>query len=200
MIVASHSPRRIELVAELGFLARSVSPDIDESARAHESPEQLVERLACAKAAAVLERGVASPDEPVIAADTIVALGDEVLGKPADDADAARMLHALSGREHRVSSGVCVLVAGPDGTSAAVERSFVETTRVRFYPLTDDEIAAYVATGEPADKAGAYGIQGKGRLLVESIDGDYFNVVGLPVARLWRVLRALGISPDDQRQ
>jgi septum formation protein len=199
VILASHSPRRIELVAELGFDARSVSPDIDESAHDGESPERLVERLARAKASAVLERGVASPGEPIIAADTVVALGDEVLGKPADEADATRMLHELSGRRHRVSSGVCVLVAGPKGAPAAEERSFVETTQVRFYPLSDEEIAAYVATGEPADKAGAYGIQGRGRLLVEGIDGDYFNVVGLPVAHLWRVLRAMGISPDRRQ-
>lgn len=197
MILASRSPRRIELMSELGFSARPVAPDIDESMQAGESPEQLVERLAHAKAHAILDRGIASAGEPIIAADTVVALDGEVLGKPADEDDARRMLRMLSGRTHRVSTGVCIVVASKQPEIAAEERSFVETTKVRFYPLSEEEIASYVATGEPADKAGAYGIQGTGRLLVEGIEGDYFNVVGLPVARLWRELRDMGIAADD---
>ena len=194
MILASHSPRRIELMAELGLEARSVSPDVDESRLPGEAPQALVTRLAEAKAASVLARGAATGGEAVVAADTVVALGDEVLGKPADDEDAARMLRMLSGRTHEVSTGVCVMVADEaDGRHAARMRSFCETTRVAFYPLEDDEIAAYVDTGEPKDKAGAYGIQGEGRLLVRGIEGDYLTVVGLPVARLWRELREMGI-------
>jgi septum formation protein len=196
MILASHSPRRIELMSELGFSARSVAPDIDESMHAGESPEQLVERLARTKAHSILDRKIACPGEPIIAADTVVALDDEVLGKPADEDDARRMLRVLSGETHRVSTGVCIVVASEQPDIAAEERAFVETTKVRFYPLSKDEIASYVATGEPADKAGAYGIQGTGRLFVEGIEGDYFNVVGLPVARLWRELRDMGIATD----
>ena len=139
----------------------------------------------------------ASPaDGLLVAADTIVWMGDEALGKPGDAADAARMLRELSGKTHHVSTGVCVLRLAGDG-SAAARASFVETTDVTFWELTDAEIAAYVLTGEPLDKAGAYGIQGAGRLLVEKIAGDYSNVVGLPVARLVReVTRLMGEKKD----
>lgn len=191
MILASRSPRRIALLAELGLKARSVPADVDESPLPGEAPEDLVARLARSKARAVLARDEAAPGELVVAADTVVWTEGGRLGKPADDADAARMLRRLSGRSHQVSTGVCLLAADEAGAPAR-ERGFVETTEVSFYPLSDEDVAAYVASGEPRDKAGAYGIQGLGRVLVRGIVGDYYNVVGLPVARLVRELRSLG--------
>ena len=181
MILASQSPRRIELMREAGFDARVIPANIDETALPNGSPFDLVERLARAKAAAVAKEH-AEEGEPVVAADTIVALAGEPLGKPTDETDARRMLHALSGKTHQVATGVCIVRDG------SVE-SFVDITDVTFYELSHDEIDAYVATGEPMDKAGAYGIQGQhGRLLVEKIDGDFYNVVGLPIAKVVRAL------------
>lgn len=186
MILASQSPRRIELMREAGFDVQVIPADIDESARPGEGPFELVERLARAKAEAV-SSAHAAPGETVVAADTIVALDGELLGKPADEADARRMLRALSGKTHQVATGVCI---------AHGERidSFVDITDVTFYELSDAEIDAYVATGEPMDKAGAYGIQGFGALLIEGIQGDYYNVMGLPVCRLGGILRQLGVD------
>lgn len=181
MILASQSPRRIELMREAGFDTRVIPANIDETALPDEGPFNLVERLARAKAAAVAKEH-AKEGEPVVAADTIVALDGELLGKPTDEADARRMLHALSGKTHQVATGVCIVL---DGSA----ESFVDITDVTFYELTHDEIDAYVATGEPMDKAGAYGIQGQhGRMLVEKIDGDFYNVVGLPIAKVVRAL------------
>lgn len=181
MILASQSPRRIELMREAGYDARIIPADIDESALPGEGPFELVERLARAKAEAVAT-GHAEPGEAVVAADTIVALDGALLGKPSDEADASRMLHALSGTTHQVATGVCIV--RDDGTE-----SFVDITNVTFYELSDAEIEAYIATGEPMDKAGAYGIQGQhGRMLVEKIDGDFYNVVGLPIAKVVRAL------------
>ena len=166
---------------EAGFDARVIPANIDETALPNESPFDLVERLARAKAAAVAKEH-AEEGEPVVAADTIVALAGELLGKPADEADARRMLHALSGKTHQVATGVCIV---RDGSA----ESFVDITDVTFYELSHDEIDVYVATGEPMDKAGAYGIQGQyGRMLVEKIDGDFYNVVGLPIAKVVRAL------------
>ena len=166
---------------EAGYDARIIPADIDESALPGEGPFELVERLARAKAEAVAT-GHAEPGEAVVAADTIVALDGALLGKPSDEADASRMLHALSGTTHQVATGVCIV--RDDGTE-----SFVDITNVTFYELSDAEIEAYIATGEPMDKAGAYGIQGQhGRMLVEKIDGDFYNVVGLPIAKVVRAL------------
>ena len=197
MILASQSPRRRELLSEAGFDLDIRPADIDEARLPGESPMELVARLAAEKAEAARATLDASPsDGLLVAADTIVWMGDEALGKPEGPEDAARMLRELSGRTHHVSTGVCVLSLAEDG-SAAERASFVETTDVTFWELTDAEIAAYVSTGEPLDKAGAYGIQGAGRLLVERIDGDYSNVVGLPVARLVReVTRLMGDEKD----
>ena len=181
MILASQSPRRIELMREAGFDTRVIPANIDETALPDEGPFDLVERLARAKAAAVAKEH-AKEGEPVVAADTIVALDGELLGKPADEADARRMLHALSGKTHQVATGVCIV---RDGSA----ESFVDITDVTFYELSHDEIDAYVATGEPMDKAGAYGIQGQhGRMLFEKLDGDSYNVVGLPIAKVVRAL------------
>ena len=126
------------------------------------------------------------PDETVIGADTVVSIDGEILGKPHDEADAWRMLELLSGRTHSVFTGVAVISNGKLTT-------FAEETRVTFFPLDDREIARYIAAGEPFDKAGAYGIQGAGALLVKGIEGDYYNVMGLPAGRLYRLLKSLNI-------
>ena len=191
MILASQSPRRRELLSDAGFDLKIVPANIDENRREDETPVELVARLATEKAKSVRgSLGHGPADGLLVAADTIVWMGDEALGKPADPADAARMLRELSGRTHHVSTGVCAMSLGADASPIATT-SFVETTDVTFWELSDAEIAAYVETGEPLDKAGAYGIQGAGRLLVREISGDYANVVGLPVSRLVRELAAL---------
>lgn len=187
MILASGSPRRRELLEDLGISPIVRPADVDETPRAGESPTELVERLACAKAeacAASLTADLAG--QTVLAADTIVwREGGHVLGKPAGDAEARAMLRELSGATHHVSTGVCLIVSA-DRREERV--SFVETTAVTFRSLSEDEIDAYVRSGEPADKAGSYGIQGLGRLFVSGISGDYYNVVGLPVTRTLREL------------
>ena len=181
MILASQSPRRIELMREAGYDVRIIPADIDESPRPVEGPCELLELLARDKALNLDEHHDLHGD-PVVAADTIVALDGRLLGKPADEEDAARMLRALSGRTHQVATGVCIM---KDGLPA----SFVDVTDVTFYDLADEQIEAYVASGEPMDKAGAYGIQGTGgRMLVRKIDGDFYNVMGLPIARVVRSL------------
>ena len=195
MILASQSPRRRELLAELGYALTILPADIDETPKADESPEELVDRLARGKAEASrrisAEERLSDADGLLVAADTIVWDDDgRVLGKPSDEEDARRMLRALAGQVHHVSTGCCVIALGKDN-SAARSASFVVTTDVEFWPLNETQIEAYVATGEPMDKAGAYGIQGKGRLLVRGIRGDYFSVVGLPVSRLAREIEAL---------
>lgn len=180
MILASASPRRRQLLEEAGLSPTVVPAQADETPLPDESPTQLVERLACLKAHASLAAESPARGEIVLGADTIVWRDGIALGKPSSDEDARSTLRRLSGRRHHVSTGVCVALAGLGGTVAA-EESFVRTTEVLFRELSEDEIDAYVASGEPRDKAGSYGIQGLGRLLVSKIDGDYFNVVGLPV-------------------
>lgn len=199
MILASASPRRAELLERAGIYLHIRPADIDETRLEGESPTELVERLAREKAhAAFGNHDDYVRDMSLLAADTIVWTDDgEVLGKPADPGDACRMLRDLSGRTHHVSTGVCIMLDPWPEEAEPVETSFVETTDVTFYDLTDEEIAAYVATTEPLDKAGAYGIQGTGRLLVRKIDGDYYNVVGLPVARVIRELARL-IPPGEE--
>ena len=186
LILASQSPRRRALLRQIGVDDFTVlATDSDESYDPRWSPEELVSRLSARKAAAAAR--AAGPDALVIAADTMVFLDDRRLGKPADEADAFGMLSALSGREHTVRTGVTV-------RRGEVVRTEVEATAVRFRGLTAEEIRRYIATGEPMDKAGAYGIQERGALLVEGIRGDYFNVMGLPVLRLARMLRAFGLD------
>ena len=175
---------------EAGFDVDVIPADIDEAPLPGESPFALVERLAASKAQAVAAAH-AQAGEVVLAADTIVTVDGEALGKPADDADAHAMLRRLSGRTHQVATGVCLLRAAGNGVPA-VQDVFSVVTDVMFYDLTEEEIDAYVASGEPADKAGAYGIQGAGgRMLVRGIDGDFYNVVGLPIAEVVRHIRAL---------
>ncbi len=184
MILASRSPRRKEL---LGLITDkfSVIPAAGEEIIPHGVvPKDAVALLARQKA---LELSGRYKNEIIIAADTVVAIDGAILGKPRDEKDAADMLRRLSGREHSVFTGVCVIF--PDGTSEC----FAEETAVEFYPLSDGEIEDYVRSGEPMDKAGAYGIQGKGALFVKGIRGDYYNVMGLPVARLYRILTNGGV-------
>lgn len=190
MILASQSPRRIELMDEAGFTCRVIPADIDETPHEGEQPLDLVGRLAKDKALCVASDH-AHAGEIVVAADTIVTIDGVILGKPADAQDAKRMLRLLSGRTHQVATGVCVARANAAGDAAEpVLQNFVEVTDVTFYALDEDTIEEYAQSGEPLDKAGAYGIQGKGgRMLVEKIDGDFYNVVGLPIARVARTIR-----------
>lgn len=191
MYLASQSPRRRQLLEAAGFSLIIVPADIDEARQEGETPTHLVERLARQKAeAARTALAHEATEDVLLAADTIVwTENGDVLGKPADEKAACAMLRELSGRTHHVSTGVCLMHLDTMAKALAT-RSFVETTRVSFFDLSDKEIRAYVASGEPMDKAGAYGIQGRGRLLVSGIEGDWANVVGLPVAR---VVRELGV-------
>jgi septum formation protein len=198
LILASASPRRAEILlsAGLAFVARPAH--IDET-RAHgESASEYVARLASEKAKAVYR-----PGEVVVGADTVVLVGRRIFGKPRNPQDAARMLRALSGREHQVITAVCLLAPSPAGTrslrepergTSARPLSEIVKTRVWFRRLTDAEIKDYVASGEPMDKAGAYAIQGLASKFVTRIDGCYFNVVGLPVSRVCEMLKKAGIA------
>ena len=184
IVLASASPRRRELLGRFGVPFRVIPARGEEKAPAGLSPGELVRCLAEHKAAEV---AAGEPESVIVAADTVVEIDGEILGKPGTPERAAEMLRRLSGRTHRVWTGVCVR-QGERMLSAA------EETAVRFRPLTEQEIAAYVATGEPLDKAGAYGYQDRACLFVERIEGDYFNVVGLPMERLGRMLGAFGVS------
>mgnify|MGYP005850820465 CR=1 FL=1 len=181
LILASGSPRRREILANAGFSFVVAVTDIPEEVRPGESPEDYVRRLAREKAEAV----AAADGDVTLGADTVVVAEGHILGKPAGAGDAARMLRLLSGREHEVITGICLRHRG--GCILDLER-----TAVCFVPLTDEEIDAYVATGEPMDKAGAYAIQGRASRFVRRIEGCYFNVVGLPVALDHEHLKALG--------
>jgi septum formation protein len=184
VVLASASPRRRELLNLIG-IAHEVRPaNIDETARPREAPRRHAERLARGKASAVATR---DPDLITIGADTVVVINRKVLGKPADEDEAAHMLGLLSGREHTVITAVAV-------SRGKKLRSAIEEVRVKFRRLRDDEITAYIATGEPMDKAGAYGIQGFGATIVERIEGDYFAVMGLPLGRLVGLLRDVGVT------
>lgn len=182
VILASQSPRRRELLTQIG-IAHEVRPaDIDESVWPGEDPVAHSERLARAKAHTL---ALQYPEAVVIGSDTIVVIDGAILGKPADREEAVAMLERLSGREHTVYTAVAVAHEGRT-------LSGVEAVQVQFRPLSRGQIDAYIATGEPADKAGAYGIQGFGATLVQRIDGDYFAVMGLPLGRLVELIRALG--------
>lgn len=176
IILASKSPRRKELLSIItnDFVIKTA--DVDETLPENIAPDKAVEYLSKIKA-----EPFKNDKDIVIGADTVVAIDGKILGKPKDKADAYNMLKMLSGREHSVFTGVTVISNGKCDT-------FSVETRVKFFDLTDEEINDYINTGEPFDKAGGYGIQGKGSLLVEKIDGDYFNVVGLPVSKLAKSL------------
>lgn len=186
LILASSSPRRRELLGNMGLGEFNiVSPGTEEHVEGSPTPAQLVMALSAQKAAAVSEKY--EPDTLVIAADTVVVLDDTVLGKPEDESDAFRMLSALSGRRHEVYTGVTV-------RQGKIVLTEYEVTAVVFRALTVAEIEHYIATAEPMDKAGAYGIQRYGALLVEGVFGDYFNVMGLPVNRLRAMLARFGVD------
>ena len=186
IILASQSPRRRELLGRMGITEFEVIPAQGEEIAARTlGPDRLVEELSRRKCAEV---SAAHPDALVSAADTVVSIDSQVLGKPRSEEEAGRMLRALSGRLHVVYTGVTVCCQGKTITES-------ESTSVRFRPLTDADIIRYIATGEPMDKAGAYGIQGYGSVLVEGISGDYYNVMGLPVCRLAKMLARFGVDP-----
>lgn len=185
LLLASGSPRRAELLRAAGIAFDVRVADVDETVLPGERADVYVRRLAETKAAAVARL---EPSSAVVAADTAVVVDDLILGKPADAADAARMLRLLSGREHQVVTGVC-LIPAPGG----VEITRLSQSTVAFAALTPDEVDWYVASGEPMDKAGAYAVQGLASRFVTSIAGSYSNVVGLPVAVLYRMCREAGI-------
>ena len=182
-ILASASPRRKEILENAGFDFEIIVSDVDENITEDLSPSETVEELAKRKALAVWEE---NKDAVVFGCDTVVAVDDKILGKPRDDGEAFAMIKMLSGKAHTVSTGVCI--CSEDKISV-----FSNTTNVEFYPLSDETIRSYVATGESRDKAGAYGIQGYGSVLIKEIKGDYFSVMGLPVSESSRVLADFGI-------
>ena len=188
IILASASPRRKALLEMFHPEDLEIRPASGpEAAHPELAPDALVAELSRCKAAEVAGQLPPDADAAVIGADTVVVLDGAVLGKPADEADAARMLRALSGRAHTVFTGVTVIRGA--GVLSAVER-----TEVHFRPLAEDEIARYIATGEPMDKAGAYGAQGYASLFVERLEGDFFNVMGLPLCALGNLLKQIGVE------
>lgn len=186
IVLASQSPRRHELLRRIGITEfDTVVPHADESYPAGLTPRQTVAHIARKKAEAA--RALTADSDVVITADTMVFLGAERLGKPHDEADALRMLSELAGNRHTVCTGVTVRQGGH-------MECFTTSTDVYFRPCTEEELRAYIASGEPMDKAGSYGVQGLGALLVERIDGDFFNVMGLPVRELAQTLGHFGIK------
>lgn len=185
LVLASQSPRRAELLRAAGIDFDVIVADVDETVQPGEPPDAYVRRLAEAKARAVAAR---VGDRPVLGADTTVVVDGKILGKPADEADAWRMLRLLAGRTHQVMTGVSLVIR----TRAATE---VAVTDVEFAPLSDEEIDWYIASGEPMDKAGAYAVQGLASRFVTRLDGSYSNVVGLPVALVYAMCVAAGLLP-----
>lgn len=182
-ILASASPRRKEILENAGFSFEIVVSDADETINESLSPDKTVEELAKRKALSVWQE---NRDAVVFGCDTVVAVDGKILGKPCDDDEAFGMIKSLSGKVHTVSTGVCI--CSEDKTEV-----FSNTTQVEFYPLSDETIRSYIATGEGKDKAGSYGIQGYGCVLIKEIKGDYFSVMGLPVSQAARVLASFGI-------
>lgn len=185
LILASKSPRRVELMRQIGLQFTVCPANIDESVEAGLKPAEAVALISRRKALEICRQH--SKEAIVVACDTVVACDDRIFGKPNGPEDAAAMLRALSGRTHMVYSGLTV-------SRNAEAVTITECTEVTFRSLTDVEILAYVQSGEPMDKAGAYGIQGLGAVLVEKINGDYYNVVGLPLCQLMQMLRSFGVE------
>lgn len=183
IILASASPRRRELLAQIG-LDFTVLPASGEEKLTKQIPSEIVEELSSQKAEAVAEQ---ISDGIIIGADTVVCQNGEIMGKPKDEADALRMLRQLQGEMHSVFTGVTLIVK--ENGSVISKQTFSQETRVYLYAMTDEEIQDYIATGEPMDKAGAYGIQGRFAAYVEGIEGDYNNVVGLPVSAVWQEIK-----------
>jgi septum formation protein len=200
IVLASASPRRRELLTAVGLAFETRPAAIDESPFPGETPRAHVERVALGKA-----RAVGAAGEIVLAADTVVVIDDAILGKPRDSADAQRMLALLQGREHKVLTAVVLREVGTDDRAAESaapldrEASMVEESAVRLRPLDAAEIAWYVATGEPADKAGAYALQGIGGLFVTAVSGSSSNVIGLPLHLVWELFERLGYDLRDFR-
>lgn len=191
LILASASPRRAQILRDAGISFVVMSSAVDETPYGNESPQELVQRLADAKADLVAARAVGA--SIIIAADTVVAIDKQILGKPRSTEEARHMLEMLSGRTHSVITGVSVL-----RLPEMERRQFVETTLVHFARLTSDDLSRHLATGEPFDKAGAYAIQGHAGRYIPRIEGCFFNVVGLPIARVVAALRELGWSEDSE--
>lgn len=191
MILASASPRRRELL-EQGGIPFTVIPSQAEEKITTEQPGQVVEELSYLKCSDIYEKSLG--DVLVIGADTVVASEGKILGKPSSQKDAVKMLQSLQGREHEVYTGVTIMAR--EGNENR-KKTFHEKTKVVFYPMSDEEIRSYVNTGEPMDKAGAYGIQGKSAVFIKEISGDYNNVVGLPLARLYQELKNMGIESRE---
>jgi septum formation protein len=187
LVLASRSPRRAQILRQAGIPFQVRPADVDEEPRPHEHPRDYVTRVAIDKALAITP----APDEIVLGADTTVVVRGEMLAKPADPADAARMLKALSGRRHEVITGICLKMG------KRVVQDWSETS-VWFAPLSHREIEDYVASGEPTDKAGAYAIQGLASKFIQRIEGCYFNVVGLPIALVYRHLRELATAGGNR--
>ena len=195
LVLASASPRRAEILRNAGFSFEIFTADVDETPRPHEPAQVYVRRLAEEKARVAVKRFAhAATPVIVVAADTTVVVGGQMLGKPENREDARRMLRLLSGQTHEVLTGICV-IRSSDGQAA----SHVEITRVSFAELSESEIEEYVASGEPFDKAGGYGIQGIAGKYVTRIEGCYFNVMGLPLSRLWSLVQALQspVAPNN---
>jgi septum formation protein len=188
LVLASASPRRRELLKNAGIPFIVQPSEIPELPRVGEAPQAFAERLAREKALDVFRR---RPQDFVLGADTIVIVDGQILGKPRDAGDAARMLRLLAGRTHQVITGVCLIGPYRKGRSS-LEETRSENTLVTISELSDDDIQSYVATGEPLDKAGAYAIQGRASRWISRIEGDYFNVVGLPVSLVYRMLQENG--------
>ena len=185
IILASGSPRRKELLDQMGVEHEVVVSDVDESGLDHLGPRELVRALASLKAQAVAKGLVElKKDRLIIGADTIVVLEGQVLGKPKDELDAEKMLGLLSGKMHRVYTGVSLV-----DTAKNTEESFAQASDIYMKEMSQDEIKEYVLTKEPLDKAGSYGIQGRGGVFIEKIEGDYFSVMGLPIAKLYDCLK-----------
>ncbi|MFY4774721.1 Maf family protein [Metabacillus sp. RGM 3146] len=182
LILASGSPRRKELLEIIGLPFTIIKSDMEEVVEENASPEETASSLAYQKALLIAEQ---YPDAYIIGADTVVTIEGKILGKPSNVKEAIQTLSLLSGKTHMVMTGVSICYKGKNKT-------FCEKTEVTFWDLSHDEIESYVSTGEPMDKAGSYGIQGKGSLLVKEIKGDYFSVVGLPLAKTYRELKKMG--------
>ncbi len=187
IILASASPRRKEILS-LADLSFEVMPSNVREVITKEAPNEVVMELSSQKARDIWNK--IKEKKIVVGADTVVSYDGKILGKPADEEDAARMLSMLSGSMHRVYTGVTIICEGK-------EISFYEETKVYFYPLDDEEIQAYIRTGEPMDKAGAYGIQGKAAVFIRGIEGDYYNVVGFPIARFMREMKKIQSEERD---
>jgi len=189
LILASASPRRCEILKNAGYSFEICPADIDENITEKLTPSGIVGMLSKQKAKAVFEKLENNQDIAVLGADTIVVQNGQVLGKPKNEDEAFSMLRQLSGKKHEVYTGVCII------TSDCTQNYF-DCTTVEFLELSDCQIKAYISTGEPMDKAGAYGIQGKGCVLIKGINGDFFSVMGLPIAKTAKMLKNIGVKGD----